>query len=280
MTAPGVSRRTVLAGGAALAFLTACGSGDDGGAADTPRRRRARHRRAHRHAARPSPTSRACWSPTASSGCRWPSPTPRGCRSGRASSPGTSRSAPTAASRTVVTVDPPQRRRPHPLLPASASTPAGAGIRRDHRRRRARLQRRHPRHRRRHPHPDPGPAPARSSHADADDPRGVDPICTRTPRRALPHVDLTRRPGGGRRSPLVSAPPSSARPASAGRCSTWSIEAAPDYPDDAVHPRRGVRRPPAATTIPPPAALAPVIDAYGLTLRAGALRGRRHGRRS
>jgi hypothetical protein len=35
MTAPGVSRRTVLAGGAALAFLTACGSGDDGGAADT-----------------------------------------------------------------------------------------------------------------------------------------------------------------------------------------------------------------------------------------------------
>ena len=33
MTAPGVSRRTVLAGGAALAFLTACG-GDDGGSAD------------------------------------------------------------------------------------------------------------------------------------------------------------------------------------------------------------------------------------------------------
>ena len=33
MTAPGVSRRTVLAGGAALAFLTACGS-DDGGSAD------------------------------------------------------------------------------------------------------------------------------------------------------------------------------------------------------------------------------------------------------
>lgn len=33
MTAPGVSRRTVLAGGAALAFLAACG-GDDDGAAD------------------------------------------------------------------------------------------------------------------------------------------------------------------------------------------------------------------------------------------------------
>ena len=33
MTAPGVSRRTVLAGGAALAFLTACG-GDDGDSAD------------------------------------------------------------------------------------------------------------------------------------------------------------------------------------------------------------------------------------------------------
>ena len=33
MTAPGVSRRTVLAGGAALVFLTACG-GDDGGSAD------------------------------------------------------------------------------------------------------------------------------------------------------------------------------------------------------------------------------------------------------
>lgn len=34
MTAPGVSRRTVLAGGAALAFLTACG-GDDGETAST-----------------------------------------------------------------------------------------------------------------------------------------------------------------------------------------------------------------------------------------------------
>ncbi len=35
MTAPGVSRRTVLAGGAALAFLTACGGGDDEDTAST-----------------------------------------------------------------------------------------------------------------------------------------------------------------------------------------------------------------------------------------------------
>src|SRR5688572_202810 len=36
MTAPGVSRRTVLAGGAALAFLTACGGDDGEGEADPP----------------------------------------------------------------------------------------------------------------------------------------------------------------------------------------------------------------------------------------------------
>ena len=121
MTAPGVSRRSVLAGGAALAFLTACSGGDDGGAADD-RAPTTRHPAATSRRARCSPCCpqqgvldhRRRAAGPAGRRRRRRRARPRGPRS-----PASSRSAPTPASRSCVDRRAPHRRRAHAVLPGA-----------------------------------------------------------------------------------------------------------------------------------------------------------------
>lgn len=262
MTTPGISRRTVLAGGAALAFLTACSGGDDGDSADaTP------------DDSTPGPdeltgtllvllpaqgvliTDGEQRVPVAVADAE-------GVPVREGLEPRDFQIRTDTGEPTVVTVEPHSDGVPTPYYPIRF-TPAGAGI-----------------------HEitvvdDPGlnavtldigdstliPIPGQAlpvEHTPTPaNARGVDPICTRDPACALHDVDLADALGAGPVA-LVIATPEFCQTAICGPVLDLVIEALPDYPTiTAIHAE--VYADPLSGDDPRAGGLAPITDAFALS---------------
>jgi len=263
MAAPGVSRRTVLAGSAALAFLTACGSGDDGDGSAAP------------GTDDTAPGSDQLTGTLlvllpqqgvliADGEQRVPVAVAdaEGVPVREGLEPRDFQIRTDTGEPTVLTVEPHADGVPTPYYPIRF-TPAAAGI-----------------------HeitvvgepgfnavtldigdatliPIPGqPLPVVSTPTPANA-RGVDPICTRTPTCALHEVDLSDALGSGPVA-LVIATPEFCQTAICGPVLDLVIEAMADYPTvTAIHTE--VYADPRGNDDPTAGGLAPITEAFGLT---------------